>query len=308
MGPGKIQDGNITTTQGLYGLVSRLDHFSENLGHSGQCVKFSLHYLSLSSGTRNVRTAIDLNCDLGEGMGSDTELLQIVSSANIACGAHAGNQHTMVAALSAAKRCGVAVGAHPGYRDPEHFGRRPQRLDDDALQQLLHEQVDTLKTHADEVDIPLIHIRAHGALGNLSDADLHAARILCKVAAQHNLAIMTLGQSAAEQAANEAGLPVIRQFFADRAYDRHGQLVSRQQSGSVLHEPGLIIPRLLSALDSGKVTSIEGEAIPVSFDTICVHGDTESALALAAEIRHALEQHGITIRPYHMQSPRSFSP
>ena len=119
---------------------------------------------------------------------------------------------------------------------------------------------------------------------------------------------MTLGQSAAEQAAIEAGLPIIRQFFADRAYDRHGNLVSRQQSGSVLHESGLIIPRLLSALDSGKVTSIEGEAISVSFDTICVHGDTDSALALAAEIRHALEQHGVAIRRFQPQPPRSFRP
>ncbi len=292
----------------FYALTSHLDHFSENLGHAGQCVKFSRYFLLLSSGTRNVRTAIDLNCDLGEGMGSDSELLQIVSSANIACGAHAGDQHTMVAALSAAKHCGVAVGAHPGYRDPEHFGRRPQSLDDNALQQLLHEQINTLKSHAEPVGTPLTHLRAHGALGNLTDADPEAARLLCAVASQQNLAIMTLGHSAVEKAAIEAGLPVIRQFFADRAYDRHGQLVSRQQSGSVLHEPALIIPRLLSALDSGKVTSLEGEAIPVSFDTICVHGDTESALALAAEVRHALEQNGVTIRPYHLQSPRSFSP
>jgi UPF0271 protein len=271
-------------------------------------LNFPLYYLSLSSGTRNVRTAIDLNCDLGEGMGSDTELLQIVSSANIACGAHAGDQRTMVAALSAAMHYGVAVGAHPGYRDPEHFGRRPQSLDDSALQQLLHEQVEALKTHAETVGASLTHLRAHGALGNLTDADPKAARLLCAVASQQNLAIMTLGQSAAEQAAIEAGLPIIRQFFADRAYDRHGNLVSRQQSGSVLHQSGLIIPRLLSALDSGKVTSIEGEAISVSFDTICVHGDTDSALALAAEIRHALEQHGVTIRRFQPQPPRSFRP
>ncbi|MBB3046693.1 UPF0271 protein [Litorivivens lipolytica] len=243
-------------------------------------------------------SAIDLNCDLGEGMGSDAELLQIVSSANIACGGHAGNAQTMKEAVTAAKRWGVNIGAHPGYEDKEHFGRRPQSLSDAEIQQLLHSQIDTLREIAKAQGSALTHVRAHGALGNLTDAEPHAAGLLSAVAKQQGLALMVLGQSAAEQAARETGVPVIRQFFADRAYDRHGQLVSRSLTDSVLHEPQRIIPRLLSALDSGKVTSIEGDLIPVGFDTICVHGDTDSALALAAEIRHALEQHGVTIRPY----------
>lgn len=247
-----------------------------------------------------MRASIDLNCDLGEGMDADAALLELVSSVNIACGFHAGDETTMRKTVAAAKQRAVAIGAHPGYRDRAGFGRRPQALSPAQMTALLAEQIDVLTGIAQAAGARLTHVRAHGALGNLTDAESDAAQILVDSLLRQTPppALMTLSHSAAERAALAAGLPVIRQFFADRAYDDHGQLVSRSLPGSVLHDPDTIIARLLTSLDSGALLSIHGTRIPVSFDTVCVHGDTPGALALAEAIREALEANGIAIRPY----------
>lgn len=231
-------------------------------------------------------------------MGNDAELLNIVTSANIACGAHAGDATTMRQMLSLARRHGVAAGAHPGYRDREGFGRRACAMADTALVDLIREQIDTLSNMAEELQYPLTHVRAHGALGNLTDADNDAARLLLDALPQRRLRLMTLPNSAAERIAHDRQVPVVRQFFADRAYDNRGQLVPRSVAGSVIHDEDMIIARLLDALDRGVVLSSEQHEVAIAFETICVHGDTPNALALAEKIRKVLEDHGVTVRPF----------
>lgn len=249
-----------------------------------------------------MRQSIDLNCDLGEGMGTDRALLELVSSANIACGGHAGDEATMTACVRQAAARAVAIGAHPGFCDRENFGRLPQDLSSEAMTELIHEQVSRLQRICQHENAKLSHVRAHGALGNLTDANDAAARILAASIAKQfpTLALMTLGGSAVECAASRAGLKVVRQFFSDRSYDDEGQLVARPIDGSVLHDQADILARLLGALDSGKLRSINGKLLAVEFDSICVHGDTPGALALAETIRKQLENNGIAIRPYHL--------
>ena len=234
-------------------------------------------------------------------MGSDAALLELVSSANIACGGHAGDEQTMAACVRQANAQSVAIGAHPGYCDRDNFGRLPQSLSAAALTKLIHEQVTRLQRICQQEQARLRHVRAHGALGNLIDADTTAAQTLASTIADRfpTLAVMTLGGSFAEHEAKAKNLPVVRQFFADRAYDNDGQLVSRKLEGSVLHDGPLILKRLLAVLDSGKLLSLQGKTIRVTFDSVCVHGDTPGALILAESIRKQLENNGVAIRPYH---------
>lgn len=248
-----------------------------------------------------MRQSIDLNCDLGEGMGSDQALLELVSSANIACGGHAGDQQTMSACVREASNLAVVIGAHPGYCDPENFGRRPRNLSVKDTAQLITDQVSRLSLICQQQKATLSHVRAHGALGNLSDSNDVAAQTLATTIAERfpELAIMTLGHSAAERAAKACGLKVVRQLFADRAYDDEGQLVPRSVAGSVIHNRPDILKRLLGALDSGKLVSLSGKTINLGFDSVSVHGDTPGALALAEAIRKQLENNGIAIRSYH---------
>lgn len=250
-----------------------------------------------------MRQVIDLNCDLGEGMAFDDALLELVSSANIACGGHAGDDSTMAACIRKASTQSVTIGAHPGYPDREHFGRRAQSLPAADVLSLLEEQIARLCAIAATENAQVAHVRVHGALGNLTDGDDAAANTLARLVANRfpGLALMTLGGSATERAATAQGLVLVRQFFADRAYDSQGQLVSRQIAGSVIHDRKQIVERLLRALDSGKLASIDGRDIAVNFDTVCVHGDTPGALVLAETIRRRLEGNGIAIRPFNQQ-------
>ncbi|WP_372809544.1 LamB/YcsF family protein [Litorivivens sp.] len=246
----------------------------------------------------DVTSIIDINCDLGEGMGSDAELLNIATSANIACGAHAGDPQTMQHTLMLAKQRGVAAGAHPGYQDREGFGRRPHSLSDHAMVSLVQQQIESLAEMADAINYPLSHVRAHGALGNLTDADEKAATLLLDAMAQRPLALMTLTNSAAQRIAQQRHRPVVTQFFADRAYDDNGQLVARSKPDSVLHDEKEIVQRLLTALDRGILVTYTKREIPIAFDSICVHGDTPNALSLAEKIRKVLEDSGAKVRPF----------
>ncbi len=236
-------------------------------------------------------------------MACDEALLELVSSANIACGGHAGDRETMTNCIRRASALSLAIGAHPGYCDPEHFGRRPLALPMAEIESLLKKQIKELCSIAASENTRIDHVRVHGALGNLTDADDAAAKTLASLLAQTfpTMALMTLSGSASESAARARGLPVIRQFFADRAYDRQGQLVSRQLEGSVLHDSAFIVERLLRALDSGKLTSIDGQVIAIEFDTVCLHGDSPGALALAEDIRTQLEHNGIAVQAYNRQ-------
>ena len=249
---------------------------------------------------------IDLNCDLGEGfgkyaMGDDEAMLDIVSSVNVACGYHAGDPDIMARLAEITKQHGIAFGAHPGFRDLHGFGRRQiLGIPPDELENLVIYQVGALQALARSRGQKLSHVRAHGALGNMSDSDSGIAKPLAQAVfkTDPNLALMTLPGCAADVAATQAGLKVVRQAFADRAYNDDGSLVSRSLAGAMIAEPEAAAERVIRLVQEGSVQTITGKSIPVNARTVCVHGDSPTAVAMAESIRTRLENEGIAIRPF----------
>lgn len=243
-------------------------------------------------------SAIDLNADLGEGAGTDAELLRIVSSASIACGGHAGDAASMRAALRAAANNGVACGAHPGFADREHFGRRRLDLPAGALQRQIAEQIETLRTIAAEEDVPIAYVKLHGALANMASED----EMLAVTAFQAvrdidpDLAVLALDNSAQVRAAGKLGLTVIREAYADRAYTSAGLLAPREAEGAVLSDADSVVAQCL-ALARGRVTAIDGTPVTTTAQSICLHGDTAHAVELAHAVRAALTDAGFSIHP-----------
>ena len=249
---------------------------------------------------------IDLNSDLGEGfgkytLGNDDAMLDIVSSVNVACGYHAGDPDIMFEMAEKTLAKGITLGAHPGFRDLHGFGRRPvYGIPDSELEHLLVYQIGALQALAQIVGQTVVHVRAHGALGNLSDSDPAFAAPLARAvhSLDPGLVLMTLPGCAADLAASELGLRVVRQAFADRAYNDDGTLVSRQLSGAVITDPVLAAERVLRLVQEGSIRSINGKLLRISAETICVHGDSPAAVAMAEAIRNRLESEGISIRPF----------
>ena len=229
---------------------------------------------------------IDLNADIGEGCGDDDALLQCVSSASIACGGHAGDAQSMRAALRACRRLGVAAGAHPGYADREHFGRRALSLPPELLQRQLREQLEALARIAREEGVPLCHVKPHGALYNQAAQDEALAAQLVQVvqAVAPGLALMGLAGSALPRAARRAGLRAIDEGFADRGYSPEGLLLPRDQAGAFVDDPQRAARQVLRLLDSDPAAS-----------SFCIHGDRPGAAGFARELRAALESMGWTI-------------
>jgi len=226
---------------------------------------------------------IDLNADLGEGDAFDNELLEIVSSCNIACGGHAGNEESMRATIAAASANGVAVGAHPSYPDREGFGRRRHFLSGDALRASLVEQIKALLGIATEQDALLTHVKPHGALYNDAVNDRELANVIADAIgeAAPGASMVGLPGSELQKAAEAHSLVFIGEGFVDRAYRDDGQLVPRSEAGAVHESLDLILPQ--AVLLVGKV------------DTLCIHGDTPGAAAAARAVRTALEEQGVTI-------------
>lgn len=229
---------------------------------------------------------IDLNADIGEGCGDDDALLQCVSSASIACGGHAGDAQSMRAALRACRRLGVAAGAHPGYADREHFGRRALDLPPVLLQRQLREQIEALDRIAREEGVVLRHVKPHGALYNQAAVDERLADVVVAAvqAAAPRLALMGLAGSALPRAARRAGLRAIDEGFADRGYSPEGLLLPRDQAGAFVEDPQRAARQVLRLLD--------GDSAATSF---CIHGDRPGAADFARELRAALESMGWTI-------------
>jgi UPF0271 protein len=247
-----------------------------------------------------VRT-LDLNADLGEGMGGDEALLEIVSSASIACGGHAGDDDTMRATLRAAKASGVAVGAHPGFADREHFGRRRLMLPPDELDEQVRGQVRRLVEIAEEEGVPVRYLKLHGALANMA-AEEPAVAALCFAAVTGlvpDLAVLAIDDSAQVEVAETMGYTVVREAYADRAYLPNGLLVPRSEPGAVLHDAGMIAERAVRLAQAGELVAIDGSVIRTRATSLCIHGDTDEAVAIARAVRSALEGAGVTIRaPY----------
>ncbi|MGI9233592.1 MAG: LamB/YcsF family protein [Woeseiaceae bacterium] len=247
---------------------------------------------------------IDLNSDLGEGDAYDDEILRIVTSCNVACGGHAGDQGSMAATVRAAMINGVNVGAHPSYPDREGFGRVSGILAGDELYAALTEQVTSLADIAVQLGARLTHVKPHGALYNDAIADSERADVIARVVADMHgeLAFVGMANTELQTAAERHGLEFIAEAFVDRAYEADGTLVSRSEPGAVHAELSLIATQAVGLAKKGRVTARNGKVIEVPADTLCIHGDTPGAAEAARAVRDVLEHQGVKIRAY--SSPR----
>jgi len=243
---------------------------------------------------------IDLNADLGEGAPCDEQLLQIVSSANIACGGHAGDAETMALTIRSAIANGVAVGAHPGYPDRDGFGRESGFMRGDALYESLTEQVTALADIAAELGTRLAHVKPHGALYNDAVHNRDLADVIARVTAEApgEPAFMGMANSELEFAADRHGLTFIAEAFVDRAYEPDGTLVSRKEPGAVHESLSVATTQAVRLAESGEATARTGEVVNVRADTLCIHGDTPGAAEKARAVRDVLESHGVEIRAH----------
>ena len=247
---------------------------------------------------------IDLNADLAEGygqwrIGDDEALLDIVSSANLACGFHAGDPLIMERTVKAALGRGVDIGAHVGFPDKQGFGRRPMQIDSDELAAMVIYQLGALEGIARAVGHRMTHMSFHGALGNIAAADPEVAAPLVAAVARidPNLIIISSTSRAIEKAASSHGLRVATTFLADRAYDRAGLLVPRALPNSVIHDEVKVLNRVRRILREGTVTTYEGKELQIHPHSILLHGDTRGALSLAHKIRNEIERAGGDIVP-----------
>ncbi|RVM14265.1 LamB/YcsF family protein [Sinorhizobium meliloti] len=250
-------------------------------------------------------THIDLNSDLGESfgpwpMGDDVSMLAIVTSANIACGFHAGDPVGILAVLKEAARVGVSVGAHVGYRDLVGFGRRNM---DPSSQELMGDtiyQIGALQGLAKAAGARVTYVKPHGALYNTIAHDARqAADVIDSIkAVDPSLALMALSGAPIVEQARSAGLTVVCEAFADRSYNADGSLVSRRLAGSVIHDPEVVASRMLRLVKEGRITAIDGTEIELEAHSICVHGDTMAAVSIARSVRDALVQDGVELKSF----------
>jgi len=245
-------------------------------------------------------TAIDLNSDLGEGDPFDDALLSIVSSCNVACGGHAGDETSMAETVRVAIQNGVRIGAHPGYPDRDGFGRVSGFLEGDALYHSLTEQVATLADIAASLGARLTHVKPHGALYNDAIRDRELADIIARVTAEApgSPAFMGMANTELQAAAKRHGLAFIAEAFVDRAYEPDGTLVSRTEPGAVHSELSVATSQASGLATRGQVTARNGDVIDVRADTLCIHGDTPGAAEAARAVRDVLESHGVEIRAH----------
>lgn len=245
---------------------------------------------------------IDLNSDMGEGfgpwtMGDDAALLDIVTSANIACGWHAGDADVMARTMGLAVEKGVGIGAHPGFPDLQGFGRRRLNLSQAELANLVTYQLGAAQAMAKAAGGRVRHLKLHGALSNMASEDKGMALACYRAALKVDpeIVIMVLAKTALEEAARELGCAWAGEIFADRAYEDDATLVDRKKPGSVIHDGARAAERMVAMLAEGAIIAESGKRIPCKIDTICLHGDTPNALAMAGVIRERLRAAGHTL-------------
>ena len=247
---------------------------------------------------------IDLNADLGEGYGrwplDDRGLLDLVSSANVACGFHAGDPQVMERTVADATARGVAIGAHPGYPDLRGFGRRELGATPDEIRADVTYQRGALAAFCMAAGTRLRYVKPHGALYNRAARDEGAARAIAEAVGtvDTDLAVLTLPGSALAHAAESCGLRAAREAFLDRAYRADGTLVPRGEPGAVLHDPADAAARAVRLATEGTLLAADGTVLSVTPDSLCVHGDGEGAVALLRTVRDALTAAGLTIHPF----------
>ncbi len=250
-----------------------------------------------------MRNIVDLNSDVGESYGTyklglDEDVLNYVSSVNIACGWHAGDPMVMEKTVALAKERKLGIGAHPGYPDLLGFGRRKMDVTPKEARNYLIYQIGALTAFAQAAGTSLQHVKLHGAFYNMVSADAVMAKETAKAIydVDKNLIVLALAGSELVKASKELGLKVAEEVFADRAYNPDGSLVSRKLPGSVIHDKELAIERVKRMVVEGKVTSIDGTDIYINADSICVHGDNPEAVAFVKLIREKLETDGIQVK------------
>lgn len=247
---------------------------------------------------------VDLNSDLGESfgaytMGLDGQVIAHVSSANIACGYHAGDPLVMAETVAAAKAAGVAVGAHPGFPDLMGFGRRNMACSPKEIKAYIQYQMGALSAFAAAQGLKLQHCKPHGALYNMAAKDMDMAGAIAQAVAEvdKNVILLGLAGSLLLEAGRQAGLRTASEVFADRAYQADGSLVPRSKPGSVIHDKDEAIARTVRMVIEGKVTAITGEEVSIDAHSICVHGDNPSAVEFVKNIRAELGARGVTVAP-----------
>lgn len=241
---------------------------------------------------------IDLNCDMGEGCSNDSELMDYITSANIACGYHAGDRDTMRRTIDSAMEKGVSIGAHPGYNDRANFGRTEMNLPAKQVYDLIIEQISTLSHIAAQAGTKLRHVKAHGALYNQAARDNELASAIAQAVRDLNADLTFFGLSGSGMLAigKEMGLKTASEVFADRTYSTDGSLTPRTRPNALIRDTDAAIDQVMDMVKYGRVRSTESIMIPIVADTLCIHGDGEHALEFARAINERLTQNGVEIR------------
>ena len=247
---------------------------------------------------------ININCDLGEkskhhSNHNDPDLLEIVNSANVACGFHAGDMETMHQVVQISKKNKVSIGAHPSFKDPENFGRERMNLTSTEIKNLIFEQYDILQNVSVQHGLKVTHIKPHGALNNMACEDIELATILAEAiyAISKDLIYLVPTGSKMEIAAKQLDMKIACEIFADRNYEDDGNLVSRKKSHALITDPLEAQKHVLNMVKNQSLNCHSGKQIPCEIDSVCIHGDNESSLATARSIKDNLLQNGLTLKP-----------
>ncbi len=242
--------------------------------------------------------SIDINCDMGEGMHNDAALMPYISSANIACGYHAGNEDTIKRTIELALENHVAIGAHPSYNDRVHFGRQSQTITLIELAELISEQISLFEKITDQMGCKIHHVKLHGALYNDCAKDAMSSKIVAQTIQAIDPSILLYGLSGSHtiKEAKMIGLQCVQEAFADRTYQSNGQLTPRHMDHSIITDSSIAAKQVLSMVFDQKVGANNGEMIEVKADTICIHGDHPEALEIAKKIHNTLQTYQIEIK------------
>jgi len=250
---------------------------------------------------------ININCDLGEkskfhSIKNDPELLNIVNSANIACGYHAGDEQTMDMVIQISKKNGVSIGAHPSFNDPENFGRQRINLSSSEVRKLIIDQYEILQKIADNYGEKVTHIKPHGALNNMACEDIGLATTLANVINEisKDLIYLVPTGSKMEEAAKQFNMKIACEIFADRNYEDDGNLVSRKKPHALITDPEEAKKHVLNMVKNQSLNCHSGKQIPCEIDSVCIHGDNESSLATARSIRENLLENGLKLKPLNL--------
>ena len=247
---------------------------------------------------------ININCDLGESSKlhsteNDPLLLEIVNSANIACGYHAGDQPTMEKTVEISKRNNVSIGAHPSFKDPENFGRKRLNLPPTEIKKLIIDQISILSDVANKKGIKVTHVKPHGALNNMACENYDLAKVISESIIETNkdLIFLVPTGSQMEKAGKKLNLRVATEIFADRNYEDDGNLISRKKNNAIISDPEIAKKHVIKMIETQALNCLSGKKIPCEIDSICVHGDGKSAVSTAKEIKKGLIKSGITLKP-----------